>query len=534
MKQILLFAIMLFTIISCKKQVIFNSETISRAVENGKQANEGFSRSLKFVDGWLTKTDSASGLIPTNLTSAKDVWEPHNSAADNYAFMVLTAFLLDKNLYNGEMLEMLKTEKKLTSRVKTLPDVYSFSKMNFRLDELKMSQIIFGTSEYIKDGLIPLTEYIGKSPWQDRMMEMLDDLQEFMGNPKDLETLFKDRQASIEEVNGEMLQTLSRIYWMTGNEKYLDWAVKIGDYYLLGERDLSQIDYLRIRDHGCEIIGGLSELYVTLHFANPAKKELYKAPYYKIFDRVLEVGRNDDGLFYNAINPKTGEIVDEKIVDNWGYVFDAYYSVWLVDKKEEYREAVLNGFKNLNEKYRNYAWEGTSHDGYADALESGINLFNREPEPKLKSWIDSEMQVMFAKQQPDGIIEGWHGDGNFARTAIMYSLWKSQGATIQPWRSDLIIGAEKHGGQTYFVLTAEKEWEGKLLFDAQRHKTILKLPIDYPRINQFPEWFTAEAGKEYAIVSSQKELSGNYTGQKLLDGIFIQLKPNEQLVISVN
>ncbi|HPE76705.1 MAG TPA: hypothetical protein PLC80_11500, partial [Draconibacterium sp.] len=81
MKQILLFAIMLFTIISCKKQVIFNSETISRAVENGKQANEGFSRSLKFVDGWLTKTDSASGLIPTNLTSAKDVWEPHNSAA---------------------------------------------------------------------------------------------------------------------------------------------------------------------------------------------------------------------------------------------------------------------------------------------------------------------------------------------------------------------------------------------------------------------------------------------------------------------
>jgi hypothetical protein len=534
MNRFKLILIPIVLLASCISQPKFNSDTINQAIENGKQANEGYVRSLHFVEGWLTKTDSASGLIPTNLTKSIDVWEPHNSAADNYAFMVLTAYLLDKNLYNGEMLDMLNAEKKLTSRVKSLPDIYSFSKQDFLADEIKMSRIIFGASEYMKDGLIPLTEYIGNSPWDERMMEMLNDLQEFMQKPEDLETLFKERQASIEEVNGEMLQTLSRIYWMTGDKKYLDWAEKIGDYYLLGERDLSQIDYLRIRDHGCEIIGGLSELYVTLHFANPGKKELYKEPFYRILDRVLEVGRNEDGLFYNAINPKTGEIVDEKIVDNWGYVFDAYYSVWLVDKKEEYRDAVLNGFKNLNEKYRNYAWEGTSHDGYADALESGINLYNREPVPELKSWIDSEMQVMFSMQQPDGIIGGWHGDGNFARTAIMYSLWKSQGATIQPWRSDVILGAEKNGDEIYFVLTAKNDWEGKLIFDAQRHKTILKLPIDYPRINQFPEWFTAEDGKEYSLVSTKKDLSGKYTVKQLLDGIDIRLKANEQFIISVD
>jgi hypothetical protein len=205
----------------------------------------------------------------------------------------------------------------------------------------------------------------------------------------------------------------------------------------------------------------------------------------------------------------------------------------MVDKKEEYREAVLNGFKNLNKNYRNFAWEGTSHDGYADALESGINLYNREPVPELKSWIDSEMQVMFDMQQPDGIIGGWHGDGNFARTAIMFSLWKSQGATIQPWRSDVILGAEKINDEIYFVLSAESDWEGKLVFDAQRHKTILHLPVDYTRINQFPEWFTAEEGKEYSIVSTQKELSGNYSGKQLLEGIQLKLKKGEQLVVAI-
>jgi hypothetical protein len=446
--------------------------------------------------------------------------------------MVLTAYLLDKNLYDGELLEMLKTEKEITSRVNALPDTWSFSKQNFLTEEPQPGSIIFGTSEYIKDGLIPLMEYIGSSPWNDRMMEMLDDLLEYMEHPQNLENYF-ERIASIEEVNGEMLQTLSRVFWMTGNQKYLDWAIEIGDYYLLGERDLSQIEYLRIRDHGCEIIGGLSELYLTLHFVNPEKKKEYQPALYKLLDRVLEAGRNEDGLFYNAINAKTGEIVDEKIVDNWGYTFNAYYSVWLVDQKEEYRRAVLKGFEKLNENYRNYAWEGNSHDGYADALESGINLYNHEPVSELKSWIDSEMQVMFGMQQEDGIIGGWHGDGNFARTAIMYSLWKTQGATIQPWRNDVILGAEKTGDETFFVLTAENDWEGKLIFDAPRHKTMLNLPIDYPRINQFPEWFTAEEGEEYSLISSQKELNRKVSGKQLLVGIPVKLKAGEVWVVQI-
>jgi hypothetical protein len=115
----------------------------------------------------------------------------------------------------------------------------------------------------------------------------------------------------------------------------------------------------------------------------------------------------------------------------------------------------------------------------------------------------------------------------------MYSLWKTRGATISPWRSDVILGAQKADNETWFVLTAAKEWEGRLLFDAQRHKTNMGLPIDYPRINQFPEWFTVQKEKQYTITSSNKKIAGKYKGEDLLKGIQVKLEEGEQLIVSV-
>jgi hypothetical protein len=533
MKSTLLITVLFVSIliVSCSS---FKPESkeFEIAKQNGELANEAFVRSLKFVNGWLPYRDSVSGLIPANLNKSKDFWEPHNSAADNYSFMVLTAYLLDKDLYNGPMLDILHAERKLTSRIKSLPDTYSFSKKNFKTEKPDMYWVIFGTAEYMKDGIIPLCEYIGKSPWSERMMEMLNDLPEYYTLFKDIDQLGGYKAAS-EEVNGDMLQTLTRVYWMTGDEKFLDWAIKIGDYYMLGERDLDKLQYLRLRDHGCEIIGGLSELYVALNFVHPEKKKLYQEPLHRLLDRVLEVGRNSDGLFYNAINPATGEITDKKIADNWGYIFDAFYSVYLIDKKEEYRQAFLSMINNLNEKYRNYPWEGKSHDGYADAIESGINLYNREEVPQLKEWIDSEIKVMWKIQREDGIVEGWHGDGNFARTSIMYGLWKTQGTNLQPWRNDLKIGAEMKNGKLYLALSADQEWQGKLVFDFKRHAENMHFPIDYPRINQFPEWFTIDSGKSYSVVSTDSAIKGLIAGKDLLNGLPVVINPGEKLLIQV-
>ena len=360
---------------SDETQVIFD-----RAEMNGKLANEGYNRCLKYVHAWLDLADPATGLIPRNINDkqSKDIWNAKDCAADNYPFMVLTTALLDQELFNGKMREMLETETNLTSRLGVLPDTYSFSKKGYSKKYVSLSDIIFGSAEYVKDGLIPLTEWLGPSPWSERMIAIIDDVSKYAY----VETPFGNIVSDDPEVNGDMLQSLSRIYWITGDKKYLDQAIRIGDYYLLGKNHPTKnFKVLRLRDHGCEIVSGLCELYAAVSYTDSLKKEIYKAPLYEMLDRILETGRNNDGLFYNSINPVKGIPVNGGIADNFGYTLNGFYTVYLLDSIEKYREPVLKTLSVLNEKYRNYPWEGSSSDGYADAIEGALNLYTREKIP---------------------------------------------------------------------------------------------------------------------------------------------------------
>ncbi len=507
-----------------------------KAAANGTLTEEGYRRCERYVQDWLKYADPVSKLIPRNLDKDTDLWNANDCAADNYPFMVLTSFFTNRDRFDGLMKEMLRNERKLTSRVKSLPYEYSLSKKGFVHDEVSMGRVVFGTAEYAKDGLMPLTEWLGPSVWSDRMVEMLDDLGGYI-------TVADDPKFSITtktEVNGELLQVLSRMFWMTGKREYLDWAVKIGNYFLLGEgHPLKSVNNLRLRDHGCELISGLCELYATLHYTDRQKKESYREPLYRLLDHVLTYGRNGDGLFYNAINPLTNEVLDKNVSDSWGYNLNGYYTVFLVDGTERYREAVTRLFGNLD-KYRHHDWEAGSADGYADAIESALNLYNRIPDERVANWIDSEIRVMWSMQDSShrenarrwigsGIIEGWHGDGNFARTTIMYNLWKSKGTYVYPLTGGVRLGGEMKGKALCLVVEAPAGgWTGKLYFDKARHSESMKMPLDWPRINQFPEWFTVDTGKKYRISDEKGRLIKEATGENLLAGIELSLKAGER------
>jgi hypothetical protein len=511
------------------------------ALENGYLAREGFTRCLDFVNSWLEYADPETGLIPRNLHESKDFWNAKDAAADNYPFMVLTAAILDRDLYEGKMKAILETEQRLTNRWDRLPDDWSFSKKDFTVEVLRKDDIIFGASEYVKDGLLPLTEYIGKTAWSQRMVDILDDI----WKNAEYESPFGNIPSYDVEVNGELLQALSRVYWMTGEQKYLDWAIRLGDFYLLGENHPTRDhDLIRLRDHGCEIISGLCELYLTAAFADAEKKEAYRQPIYEMLDRILEVGTDEHGLFYNQVNPITGEILDAGIADTWGYTYNAYYSVYMLDGHGPYRDAVLRALNNLNH-YEYYDWERGSADGYADAIESALNLYNREKVNEASNWVDSQIQVMWGMQdsahrasseayQNTGIIEGWHGDGNFARTTIMYCLWKTQGTTLSPWSEAVYFGAINDGDGLKIAIFPEADWAGKIHFDYPRHQGIFNLPLDYPRINQFPEWFTVTEEQTYRLHFEQDNETRNYSGKELMAGIDISAKANEPVYLTLS
>ena len=54
--------------------------------------------------------------------------------------------------------------------------------------------------------------------------------------------------------------------------------------------------------------------------------------------------------------------------------------------------------------------------------------------PEAKSFIESEVKTLIAFQQEDGTIERWYGDGNWARTLLLYAMWKTQGCFVEGWQ----------------------------------------------------------------------------------------------------
>lgn len=493
-------------------------EVVNQALANAWQAQDALRACHRFLHGWLAHRDPHTGLIPRNLN--RDwYWNAQDSAADNYPFMVLTAALLDRDRFETTMHEMLEAEQRFTNRLGALPDTYDFATRGFRDETVSMQRLMFGGSEYVKDGLTPLTEWLGHSPWFDRMVAITDGIWERVAH----QTPYGPIPGENHEINGEQMQVLTRLYYMTGEEKYRTWAFRLADLYFMDDNP-ADWERLQLDDHSCEVFDGLAGAYYLAHHTDPERKAKYKPEMHRLVDRVLEVGVNEDGLIYNVVNAKTGEPISEELSDNFGYNYNAVLNVGQLDNHQEYIDATERMLGNLP-AYLDYPWESRGADGYADAIEGALNLYNPLPVPEAKQWIDDSTELLLAKIRPDGIIEGWHGDGNFARTALMVALWKSAGTHVHPWRADLALGAYQEGETLVMVLRSDWPWRGFIHFDRARHRDVMNLPSDYPRINQFPEWFTVAEDATYEISINEQEPM-KMKGTDLLEGIqVVQNKP---------
>ena len=78
------------------------------------------------------------------------------------------------------------------------------------------------------------------------------------------------------------------------------------------------------------------------------------------------------------------------------------------------------------------------------------------------------------------------------------------------------------------ALRATAPWEGRLRFDTARYRAHLNLPENYPRLNQWPEWFTVLLERDYMLTS---DLGGTVSvgGQDLIDGWPLRAGPEQDL-----
>lgn len=507
----------------------------ARARENGRQFERTVASIDRVLKAWMAHADPKTLLLPDRVpgrthgsdpSNDKRLYTPHNSGADLYPYLILTAHLTDPDLVPGRLLEMLRNEVRYTTAQESIPG-------NLELATGALGPpSLFGAGEYAKDGLLTVTEYLGRTPWFYRMVDMTADAM----NRAPVESRFGRLPASDAELNGDYMQVLVRLAAMTGDRRFLEWGRRIADAYfdevLPGNHGVpsGKWDFtahtgdgqLRLRDHGNEAVVGMTLQFALENDMGTPRAEKWRPAVVRMLDRILE-SANPDGMLYNQVDAATLEPVNRNLSDNWGYVYGAVYTFYQATGETRYRDAVRRVLRNLP-KYRNHAWEPNprlplgSFDGYADSIESAIYLVNREPVAEALDWIDSEMRVMLAMQQPDGHIENWYGEGNYNRTGMLYALMKSQGARPRHWKPGVRLGAMREGERLF--LSLEAPGAQIVQFDFARHRRVLNFARNYVRLNEFPEWHTVDENTLYRVRRAGAATSGEVRlGSELMVGI---------------
>ncbi|MBI4893949.1 MAG: hypothetical protein HY821_25250 [Acidobacteria bacterium] len=505
--------------------------SFDQARANAAQHQQAIAASQRLLHAWMKFADPKTLLLPDRTGRPERVYTPHNSGADLYPYLILTARITDPALYHGRMMEMLRNEIRYTNAKAGVPG-------NLDLNTGVLGPpSMFGAGEYAKDGLITVTEYLGRTPWTDRMIDMVADAM----NQAPVASAFGPLPASDSELNGDYLQVLPRLYLLTGDRRFLDWGRRIADAYteevLPSNHGLPSMNWdfakhtgdtkLKLRDHGNEIIVGLvTQFALEAQLGSPRASRMQPV-LAKMLDRVLE-SANPHGMLYNTIDTVTLKPLDERLSDNWGYLYGAVYTFSQVTGQAKYRESVRRVLSNLG-NYRNWCWEPSSNaqvnarkdpklgsfDGYADSIESALYLVNRMPVPEALAWIDSEMQVMLSMQRPDGQFEDWYGEGNFNRTALLYALMKSQGVRAAPWKPGLAVGAVRQGRALLLHLSGP----AKVEFDFARHRRVHNWQANYVRLNEFPEWFTVDENTLYTLTPRAGGAAQTRLGSELIAGV---------------
>ncbi|MCC6177384.1 MAG: hypothetical protein IT305_18960 [Chloroflexi bacterium] len=512
-----------------------------QARANAILAAEAFTRASVVVQHWLDKVDPATGLMANWRPDSSTLgWFYQDTSSDLFPHIAIGAGLLLRDRY-PEALAVLAAERRLAPPAPALPDDILFP--GGQHAGQTADRRMFGAAEYTKDALLPLVERLGPDPWLGRLQEVTDEILAASSTP----TRRGPIPADTNEVNGDVLQTLDRAYWATGDERYFAMADRIGRAYV--EDMLPKSDWLpvhewdfvkgepigkprlRLSDHGNEIVSGLVGWHMIESLRGAPDAPAHRVAIRKMLDRILETGRNQDGLWFRVIQIPSGRVDQSGLTDNWGYITQPFLAQAALERAipdgdlahaDRYEEAARQELRALP-SYRFYPWQRGVMDGNADSLESAMYLLAQFHDTDAAQWADEQAAVLFGFQTPDGIVEDNYLDGNFVRSALLYGLYLTRGVVAEPWQPGLAVGAAQTGSCVDLVISSTGAWDGVLHFDTPRHQEYLHLPIDFQRLNEWPEGFTVAAGTSYHVAEDNGSAQ-DVDGSVLAKGLPLRLE----------
>ena len=522
------------------------------AMWNAVLSQEAFQRAYRALKAWETVRDPQTGLLPWATASHYQEWDVGRIGANLYSHLLIASLYLDPA--SQPLWQHILTYERDTCGA--MPCSIEFGSGKVIAADLDTQ--IRGASEYTRDGLLSVSERFGKGIWFERMVAGVDAILEAAY----VETGRGPLPANSTEVNGSQLQVLSRLYWATRDMRYLEMAERIAEVYLFdvlpksgglptdywdfeagrplpedarfrpSAESVSGVYPFRLSDHGGEIISGLSEVYLLERMLNRPQAEQYRPALEGFLDRILVTGRTDDGLWVHSViagreHASAGagdQAFDGNVSDTWGYNLSALQTFDLANGTARYAGEIERMMRAVAGKH-SLEWEGERADGYADTIESMLYLLPWFDIPEAHYWVDDEIEVMFLKQRDNGFVEGWFLDGNFVRTTLLYAQYKTQGLRLEPWSEDVRVGAavDRTENNLYVYVAAQGDWQGRLRFDVPRHQTVWGMPIEYPRVNEAPEWYVVEPAALYLVTDLDTGQSSSYSGRELEEGLPVTL-----------
>ncbi len=496
-----------------------------RAERSARYAGIALSKVQRWLhERCLAVRDARSGLFrPTGRQ-----WNYRDTAADCYPFYVWAAYYTDKEVLDTVMIDVLKAEQRLCNHLDRLPVPYDMDEGCKNVTSL--DRIIFGASEYAKDGLIPIVEVTGKGyPWYDRLRGLVDDI--FAHAP--VETPYGTIPSTNIEVNGELLQILPRLYAMTRENKYLEWAHRLADYYLLP----GQFVPTRLSDHGCEIIGGLGLLFAIDSTAAPEKRDQYRPHLEYMFGEILRRGRNSDGIIVGTLEATEGPHDTVGIRDGWGYDYVGFLDYDMALGVRRHHDAIKTALGNLlKPRYRRFNWDHNSRDNVADSVEGGLYLLYRLPTTAGFVWADREIATLLVDHvRADRLWDTHKLEANTVRTVLIHTMLHTRNTIARPWQQGLQLGAAPCGRGICIVMKSGELYEGRIQFDIPRHRLSMGFCQDWPRMNAVPEWFTVEPddAHRYVVTNAASGAATRLTGRSLSEGLSVRVEAGRTLRLTV-